>query len=100
MTRPTIADLALLARLMAEGEITQASLSSSDQRTARRLVEAYLAFQYAVQPTPAMMRDGLETPLMIYHLDAAATRALCDAVQLAAVLARLPGLLDVDGKTA
>jgi hypothetical protein len=100
MVRPTAADIALLSRLLDEGEIARASLPDSEQRTARRLVEAHLVFQYVVEPTAAMQHDGLTHALVIYHLDASATRTLCDPALLTAVLAWLPSFLDAPrGKT-
>jgi hypothetical protein len=38
-------------------------------------------------------------PLVVYHLDAEATRTLCDAELLAVVLERLPNFLDAGGST-
>jgi hypothetical protein len=78
-----MADLALLARLMREGELARASLSTGERRTARRLVE----------PTLAMRRDQLMVPLVVYRLDPEATCTLADPELLAAVLARLPQFL-------
>jgi hypothetical protein len=100
MQRPSVSDIAFLARLMTEGEIARASLPDTEQRTARRLVEAHLIFQYEVQPTRAMQHDGLTHVLVVYHLNASATRTLCRSELLSAVLVRLPGFLDARKDTA
>jgi hypothetical protein len=97
--RASVSDIAFLSRLMVEGELARAPLSTGEQHTARRLVEAHLAFQYEVQPTQAMMHDGLTHALVNHHLDPSATRTLRDPELLAAVLARLPPLLDARERT-
>jgi hypothetical protein len=45
MIRPSASDIAFLSRLVTEDEIARAFLPLADQRTARRLVEAHLAFR-------------------------------------------------------